>query len=62
MGALFFCYSKELKQYLELKGFRYEVCALNPNSHNVFWAYMKSATLDKAINEWRKTRKSQFDA
>lgn len=58
MGVLFFCYSKELKLYLESKGFRYEVCALNPNSHNVFWAYLKSATLDNAISEWKNLRQS----
>lgn len=58
MGALFFCYSKELKMYLEANGFRYEACALNPNTHNIFWAYLKSAALDKAISEWKNLYRS----
>lgn len=59
MGILFFCYSKELKLFLETKGFRYEVCALHPNTKNIFWAYLKSASLDDAINEWRAACRAQ---
>lgn len=54
MSLLYFCYSAELKNYLSSHGMRYEVCALNPNNHQMFWAYMRCDKLDDALNEWSR--------
>lgn len=54
MSCLFCCYSKELKNFLSILGFRYEVCGLNPNSNSMFWAYMRSEELHEALRRWKE--------
>lgn len=49
---LFCCYSVHLRDYLKSLGFRYELCALNPNSKAMFWAYMRTNELNNALNNW----------
>lgn len=53
MKLLYCCYSKELHEFLSSKGMRYELCALNPNSKKIYWAYLRCEELDKYLNEWR---------
>lgn len=49
---LFCCYSSDLKKYLHANGLKYELCALNPNNHQMFWVYMRCEELDRLLNEW----------
>ena len=57
MGSLYCCYSVELRNFLSNNGIKYELCALNPNSKNMFWVYMRNKQLDKLLDEW-SNRKS----
>ena len=52
MSNLYCCYSAALKEFLHKKGFRYELCACNPNSGTMFWAYMRTDKLNSALIEW----------
>lgn len=49
---LFCCYSVDLRDYLYQHGVKYEICALNPNTQTMFWAYVRDEKLDKALTEW----------
>ena len=49
---LFCCYSVPLKDFLYQHGIMYDLCALNPNSKNMFWAYVRNEQLDVALTEW----------
>lgn len=49
---LYCCYSLNLRDYLIKNGIRYKVCALNPNSKKMFWAFIKNEKLDSLLNEW----------
>lgn len=57
MSLLYCCYSANLKEFLHQRGFRYELCALNPNNHQMFWAYMRSRELNDALDEWSAREK-----
>lgn len=53
---LYCCYSLNLRQYLERHGLKYELAALNPNTHKLFWIYEKNNELDKLLTEWTKNK------
>lgn len=52
MRTIYCCYSVRLRDYLYNHGVKYEICALNPNSKNMFWAYAKTEQLDKLLQKW----------
>lgn len=56
MSKLFCCYSSALKEFLYSQGLRYELCALNPNNRQMFWAYLRTNELDIALNKWASNR------
>ena len=49
---LYCCYSLNLRKYLENNGVNYHLCALNPNSHKMFWVFVKDEKLNKLLNTW----------
>ena len=49
---LYCCYSLNLRNYLRDNGLRYELCALNPNSKEMFWVYVKEEKLNELLNKW----------
>ena len=49
---LYSCYSLPLRNYLRDNGLRYKLCALNPNSQQRFWVYIKDEKLDTLLNKW----------
>ena len=49
---LYCCYSLPLRNYLYENGLRYKLCALNPNSQQRFWVYIKDEKLDTLLNKW----------
>lgn len=51
---LYTCYSLPLRNYLRKNGMRYKLAALNPNSKQLFWVYVKDEKLDNLLNEWKK--------
>ena len=51
-SKLYCCYSLNLRKFLEDKGLRYELAALNPNCQRLFWVYLKTEQLDKLLTEW----------
>lgn len=57
MKPLFCCYSLNLRDFLSSHGFRYELCALNPNSKNMFWVYLRTEQLNKLLDEWSTNQK-----
>ena len=52
MGRLYCCYSLNLRDFLYKHGVKYELCALNPNSKNMVWAYFRTEELDKLLTQW----------
>lgn len=52
MNKLYCCYSVQVRDYLYKNGVKYDICALNPNTNNMFWAYIRTERLDKLLNEW----------
>lgn len=49
---LYCCYSLNLRKYLQDNGVNYRLCALNPNSHKMFWVFVKDEKLNKLLNAW----------
>lgn len=49
---LYCCYSLPLRNYLYEHGLRYKLAALNPNSKNLFWVYVKDDKLDNLLEKW----------
>jgi hypothetical protein len=56
MKNLYCCYSVQLRDFLCEHGVRYSLCALNPNTHNMFWAYIRNEKLDKLLSEWSSVK------
>lgn len=55
-SKIFCCYSLDLRKYLTSKNIQYDAVGLNPNSHKMFWAYIKSQKLDKELKKWKGTK------
>lgn len=49
---LYCCYSLPLRDYLRKNGLRYKLAALNPNSKNLFWIYVKDENLNTLLEKW----------
>lgn len=49
---LYCCYSINLRNYLKENGLRYKLAALNPNSKELFWVYVKDQKLNELLNKW----------
>ena len=54
---LYFCYSLNLRNFLYKNGLRYKLAALNPNSNELFWVYIKDKKLDELLTEWSSAKK-----
>ena len=52
MDRLFCCYSLNLRDFLYKHGVKYELCALNPNSKNMFWVYFRTEKLNILLDKW----------
>lgn len=52
MSKLYCCYSLNLRNFLFENGIKYDLCALNPNSKNMFWVYVRTEKLNKLLNKW----------
>ena len=55
--SLYCCFSVPQRDYLTSKGIKYEICALNPNTLNMFWVYMQNEKLSEALKEWSLNKK-----
>ena len=49
---LFTCFSVPLMQFLTSNNIKYELVALNPNTKNTMWIYIKNEQLNKYLNQW----------
>ena len=50
---VYICYSSKQKDWLcKEKGFKYVINALNPNSHKMFWLFMRNEEFNKVLSEW----------
>ena len=54
---LYCCYSLNQRNFLQKNGSRYKLVALNPNSKNLFWVYVKDEKLNKLLDEWSANHK-----
>lgn len=54
---LYCCYSLNLRNFLYKNGLRYKLAALNPNSQELFWVYIKDKKLDRLLTEWSSVKK-----
>ena len=57
---LYCCYSLPLCEYLNDNGMEYELVALNPNSKNFCWIYIKTEKLDKLLTKWSANKRTTF--
>jgi len=57
MRCLYCCYSVDLRDFLYKHGVKYELCALNPNSKNMFWVYFRTDKLDELLTQWSQHKK-----
>lgn len=56
---MFFCYSKQLADYLIYKvGLKSIVHGLNIQNKHRFWGFVKGDNLDKALTDWENMRKN----
>lgn len=53
-SKLFPCYSIPMRDFLSSKGIRYELIGLHPETKHMFWVYIKTEQLNKALQEWKK--------
>lgn len=53
-SKLFPCYSVPMRDYFSSVGIKYELVGLHPETKNMFWVYVKTPELDKAMLEWSK--------
>lgn len=51
-SKLFPCYSIPMRNYFTSKGIKYELVGLHPVTHDMFWVYVKTIELEKAMYEW----------
>lgn len=54
---LYCCYSLNLHNFLYKNGLRYKLAALNPNSNELFWVYIKDEKLDELLTNWSSAKK-----
>ena len=54
---LYCCCSLNLRNFLYKNGLRYKLAALNPNSNELFWVYIKDKKLDELLTEWSSAKK-----
>lgn len=50
----FFCYSKKLSKFLAYKEIKYITRAINPVTKTMFSMYVKSNTLQNALDEYKE--------
>ena len=53
-SKLFPCYSIPLRDFLTSHGIRYELVGLHPETHKMFWVYIKDEKLKTLTSEWSK--------
>ena len=53
-SKLFPCYSIPLRDFLASHGVRYELVGLHPETHKMFWVYIKDEKLNTLTSEWSK--------
>lgn len=53
---IYCCYSLQQKNFLSEQGIKYDICALNPHSHNTFWGYVRDEKLDSALTRWSQKK------
>ena len=46
-----------MRDFFALKGIKYELVGLHPKSHDMFWIYVKTTELEKAMSEWSSNNK-----
>ena len=51
-SKLFPCYSIPMRDFFFLLLIRYELVGVHPKAHDMFWVYIKTTELEKAMNEW----------
>lgn len=56
-SKLYCCFSVPQRDYIKSKGIRYELVALNPNTQNKMWIYIKNEQLNYILQEWSKGSK-----
>lgn len=53
----FFCYSKQLHNYIERHQINYICAAYHESTYRKFWLYMRSERLNKALAEYKQLNK-----
>lgn len=59
-SSLYCCYSIKVRDYLKQNGIPYELVAENPNSHKIFWVYIRNEKLDEFLTKWSTKKQAIF--
>lgn len=50
--SLYCCYSINVRNYLQEHGIKYKIVAENPNTHKIFWVFVRDEKLDHLLSCW----------
>ena len=56
-SKLYCCFSVPQMNYITSKNIRYDLVALNKNTKNTMWIYIKTDELSRILTEWSKGNK-----
>jgi hypothetical protein len=46
-----------MRRHLNERGFKYILCGLNPNNHDMFWVFERTDKLNKVVEQWFNSTK-----
>lgn len=55
-SKLFPCYSIPLRNFLTNMNTRYEIVGLHPETHKMFWVYIRNKELNDKLDLWGKSK------
>jgi len=55
---LFYCYSKNLKGFIESNGIRFESKGIHPKSKRPYYLYFVTQDLDKVLKRWEQYKQT----
>lgn len=56
MNRTFYCYSKQLKDFLKMNNLRYKTTQRHDNG-NIFWCFERGERLDGALSKWNEFKR-----
>ncbi|MFJ1105230.1 hypothetical protein [Bacillus albus] len=55
MNKTYYCYSKQLKDFLKMNNLRYATTGKH-NNGNIYWCFERGEKLDSALGKWNELK------